>query len=115
MTLDHLGLAYSRLQNDVKAARYFEDAVRLDDTRSYAPAHAHLGAVRYNQKDFDGAVRECTAAIEIDQALAEAYATRGLAFKALKQLDRARADEEQADRLRGSRQDGRRPTTSRLR
>jgi tetratricopeptide (TPR) repeat protein len=79
LTLDYLGLAYSQVQNEVKAIRDFEDAVRLDDTRSYAPAHAHLGAVRYNQRDFDGAIKECTVAIEIDRTLAEAYKTRSLA------------------------------------
>jgi tetratricopeptide (TPR) repeat protein len=115
MTLDYLGLAYSRLQNEAKAARYFEDAVRLDDKRTYAPAHAHLGAVRYNQKDFDGAVKECTAAIEIDKTLAEAYSTRSLAFQALKRPEQWRADAEQAHRLRERPQDGRRPTASRLR
>ena len=44
MTLDYLGLAYSQLQNEVKAARYFEDAIRVDSAHAYAPAHAHLGA-----------------------------------------------------------------------
>jgi tetratricopeptide (TPR) repeat protein len=100
MTLDHLGLAYGKLQNEARAARYFEDAVRLDDTRSYAPAHAHLGAVRYKQKDYEGAVKECTTAIEIDPTLGEAYATRGRAQQALGRLADAQADAKRAEELR---------------
>jgi serine/threonine-protein kinase len=99
MTLDFLGLAYSMSRNEVKASRYFEDAVRHDTSRTYAPAHAHLGAVRYNQKDFEAAIKECTTAIEIDPNLIEAYRTRSRAFTATNQLDRARADEERADAL----------------
>ena len=100
MTLDYLGLAYSQLQDETKAARCFEDAVQLDDTRTYAPAHLHLGAARYNQRDYEGAVKECTAAVEIDPTLADAYATRSLAFRSLARLDRARADQEQVALLR---------------
>jgi tetratricopeptide (TPR) repeat protein len=101
MTRDYLGLAYAQLDNAAKAVRYFEDAVRLDHTHSYAPAHAHLGALRYNQKDFAAAIQECTRALEIDPALADALTTRSLAYRALKQPDRARADQEAAIRLRG--------------
>ena len=100
MTLDYLGMAYSRLQNEAKAARYFEDAIRLDRTHTYAPAHAHLGAARYNQRDYEAAIKESTAALAIDPTLAEAYSTRSLAFRTLKQPDRARADQEQAAQLR---------------
>jgi len=100
MTLDYLGLAYSQLQNEVKAARFFEDAIRVDSAHTYAPAHAHLGAARYNQRDFPAAIKECTAALEIDPTLAEAYSTRSLAFRTMKQPDRARADQEQAAQLR---------------
>jgi tetratricopeptide (TPR) repeat protein len=106
MTLDYLGLAYSQLQNEPRATRYFEDAIRVDVTRSYAPAHAHLGAVRYNQRDYVAAVNECTTAVAIDPSLAEAYSTRGLAFQALKQPDRARADQEEAGHLRAGRREG---------
>ena len=100
MTLDYLGMAYSQLQNEVKAARYFEDAIRVDSTHTYAPAHAHLGAARYNQRDYPAAIKECTAALAIDPTFAEAYSTRSLAFRTLKQLDHARADQEQAAQLR---------------
>jgi tetratricopeptide (TPR) repeat protein len=100
MALDYLGMAYSQVQNEAKAARYFEDAIRADSAHTYAPAHAHLGAARYNQRDFPAAIKECTIALEIDPTLAEAYATRSLAFRTLKQPDRARADEEQAAQLR---------------
>jgi tetratricopeptide (TPR) repeat protein len=100
MTLDQLGLAYGRLDNEARALRYLEDAVRLDHAHSYAPAHAHLGAMRYNRRDYAGAIKECTIALEIDPTLAEALTTRSLAFRTLKQPDRAGADLEQANRLR---------------
>jgi tetratricopeptide (TPR) repeat protein len=101
MTRDHLGLAFARLDNPARSMRYFEDAVRLDHLHAYAPAHAHLAAVRYNQKDFQGAVKECTIALEIDPTLTQALTTRSLAYRNLQQLDRARADQEEAARLRG--------------
>jgi tetratricopeptide (TPR) repeat protein len=101
MTRDYLGLAYAQLDNPARSVRYFEDAVRLDYTHAYAPAHAHLGALRYNQRDFAAAVKECTAALEIDPTLAQALTTRSLAYRALRQPERARADQEQAERLRG--------------
>jgi tetratricopeptide (TPR) repeat protein len=101
MTRDYLGLAYAQLDNAARSARYFEDAVRLDHTHSYAPAHAHLGAIRYNQHDFPAAVKECTAALEIDPTFTPALTTRSLAFRNLQQPDRARVDQEEADRLRG--------------
>jgi tetratricopeptide (TPR) repeat protein len=103
MTLDFLGLAHAQLQDEVKAGRCFEDAIRLDRTRSYAPAHAHLAAVRFNQRNYAAALKECTAALEIDPALADAYATRSLAFRALNQPDRARADQERSAQLRAVR------------
>ncbi len=115
MTLDHLGLAYWQLQNEVKAARYFEDAIRVDSAHAYAPAHAHLGAARYNHGDFAAAVKECTAALAIDPALTEAYSTRSLAYRSLKQPDRARADQEQAARLRQGRPAGPRVADARRR
>lgn len=107
MTLDFLGMAHARLGDETKAARYFEDAVRLDVARAYAPAHAHLGAVRLAQGNPEAAVRECTVAIEIDPTFAEAHSTRGRAHRELKQADRAEADETKAERLRERRQDAR--------
>jgi tetratricopeptide (TPR) repeat protein len=101
MTRDYLGLAYAQLDNAARSVRYFEDAVRLDHTHAYAPAHAHLGALRYNQRDFAAAVKECTTALEIDPTLAQALTTRSLAYRALRQPERARADQEQAERIRG--------------
>jgi tetratricopeptide (TPR) repeat protein len=100
MTLDFLGQAYAQLQNELKAMRYYEDAVRLDDNHRYAPAHAHLGAMRYKQKDYVSAIKECSAAIQIDPNYADAYTTRGRAYQALEQPDRARADEKRAEELR---------------
>jgi tetratricopeptide (TPR) repeat protein len=100
MTLDFLGLAYAKIQNPFKATRYFEDAVRLDDTRTYAPAHAHLGDIRCQQKDYVSAIKECTTAIEIDPTFVEAYSTRSRAFKEMKQLDRASEDEKRVEQLR---------------
>jgi tetratricopeptide (TPR) repeat protein len=99
MTRDCLGLAYVQLDNAARAVRYFEDAVRLDHTHVYAPAHAHLAAVRYNQHDFPAAIKECTIALEIDPKLVQALTTRSLAYRNLRQLDLARADQEQILRL----------------
>jgi Tfp pilus assembly protein PilF len=56
--------------------------------------------VRFNQKDYEGAIKECTTALEIDPNLSEAYATRSRAHKELKHVVQARADETEAERLR---------------
>ena len=113
MTLDFLGLASTHLRNEAKAARYFEEAVRLDERLTYAPAHAHLGALRYNQRVYDDAIKECTKAIEIDRMLVDAYSTRSLAYKATKQIDKAKADEREVAKLRGAARDGQRPAERR--
>jgi Tfp pilus assembly protein PilF len=57
--------------------------------------------VRYNQRDFAAAIKECTTALEIDPTLARALRIRSLAYRVLRQRERARADQEQADRLLG--------------
>ena len=58
-------------------------------------------AGKYGKGDLDGAIADCTRAIELNPKYAHAYYNRGITKKAEGDLEGANADLDSADKLRG--------------
>jgi tetratricopeptide (TPR) repeat protein len=64
---------------------------RMDAQSAY-----HRGVAAASQKNYDGAIREFSKAIELDPNYADAYTNRGIAYAGKSDYDRAIADYNQA-------------------
>jgi len=74
--LNKIGMAYTQLSRPDQAKRYFERAIKAD--QSFARAHNNLGAVHYQRKNYGRAVKCYERAIalgEKGEAVGESMAT----------------------------------------
>src|SRR5262245_50106982 len=67
------------------------DQVKVLDPLT-AAAYSNRGLMRFLKRDFDGAIDDCTRALEINPRLADAYSYRGISRSAKSELDAALND-----------------------
>jgi tetratricopeptide (TPR) repeat protein len=72
------------------AAAFHLDQVKVLDPLT-AAAYSNRGLMRFLKRDFDGAIDDCTRALEINPRLADAYNYRGISRSAKKEFDAAQA------------------------
>ncbi len=78
---------FSRIREDAQAQGYCEDALNLDPND--ARAHRQLGMVRYNRRNYEGAIESFEQCVALGSDEIQCYYLRGLAHYYLGQCDRA--------------------------
>lgn len=74
--MNNLGAIYYMQNRLGPAAKYFKEAVALDETR--ATFHVNLGAASFGQKKFDRAVHEYARALELGPLVLESHTRMGV-------------------------------------
>lgn len=96
-----------KVQYLILKGNYFHSIGKLDEARAaFIEAQninnqspvvlSNLAAVMIDKGEFEGAVENCTKAIELDPTLTEAYFNRGIANEMLRKTDEACSDWEEA-------------------
>jgi len=90
-------------QSDLTSAQTeFDAALKLAGSQPYPKAWAYWRRSLFlaAQGDRDGAIRDCTAAVEVCPQLVDPYRTRGDQYKAIGDMQQANADYQKVDKLR---------------
>ena len=96
-----------KVQYLILKGNYFRSLGKLDDAQAaYLEAKkisnenpivlTNLAAIMIDKGEFEGAVENCTKAIELDPTMTEAYFNRGIANEMLRKTDEACSDWEEA-------------------
>ncbi|NJL12997.1 MAG: tetratricopeptide repeat protein [Microscillaceae bacterium] len=103
-TDSYLSLAYQKAQagNYRQALRYYDKALETDP--QHAEAYYHRGNVRYDLKDYQGAIEDCQAALRLNPGLIDAFFNLGISHYHLKEYAEAITALSQA--LQANAQDG---------
>ncbi len=96
-----------KVQYLILKGNYFRSLGQLDEAQaSYLEAKkisnespivlTNLAAIMIDKGEFEGAVENCTKAIELDPTMTEAYFNRGIAYEMLRKTEEACSDWEEA-------------------
>jgi tetratricopeptide (TPR) repeat protein len=87
-----LGRLYQSLQKESEALAEFEEALRLNPVTGVGGLFAHIGYLRLNAMNFDGAIETYKQAVSVDPNNAETHRKLGEAYRKQGRQDEALAE-----------------------